>query len=157
MTDRIFLKLNNICQKATHCSLSNLIMGPLFLEENLPGHLNLSVLQNRIKLITVEIVQVNPDEFLTNVTFVQDSTPAYYYTLIRKWPNEKYSNRWIRKRVSVGWSARSPNMTIFLKTNYNKLVSNNLGRASLNLKTKRVLDTELRDLSKHSVTNVEPQ
>lgn len=43
--------------------------------------------------------------------FQQDGAPAHYSLEVRAWLDQKFANRWIGRRGSIEWPARSPDLT----------------------------------------------
>ncbi|KAG5899890.1 hypothetical protein JTB14_012353 [Gonioctena quinquepunctata] len=83
-----------------------------FLNANLTGELYLEMLQNDIEALILEILEDNPDEFDNlEITFQQDGAPAHYYGAVRRYLDEEYRGRWIGRRGSIEWPARSPDLT----------------------------------------------
>ncbi|KAG5889187.1 hypothetical protein JTB14_019204 [Gonioctena quinquepunctata] len=92
--------------------LGNHIGGPLFSNTNLTGEVYLELLQNAIEPLILEILEDNPDEFGNlEITFQQDGAPPHYYGAVRRYLDEEYRGRWIGRRGSTEWPARSPELT----------------------------------------------
>ncbi|KAG5889937.1 hypothetical protein JTB14_028946 [Gonioctena quinquepunctata] len=92
--------------------LGNHIVGPLFLNTNSTGEVYLELLQNAIESLILEILEDNPDEFGNlEITFQQDGAPPHYYGAVRRYLDEEYRGRWIGRRGSTEWPARSPDLT----------------------------------------------
>jgi hypothetical protein len=43
--------------------------------------------------------------------FMQDGAPAHYASDVRDWLDENFRTRWIGRRGSIDWPARSPDLT----------------------------------------------
>lgn len=97
--------------------LGDEIIGPIFIEENLTGHLYLELLENVINpLITQSLEnQTNEDGNVMleedNLHFQQDGAPPHYALPVRQWLDETFPGQWIGRRGAQEWPPRSPDLT----------------------------------------------
>lgn len=91
----------------------NTIVGPYFFDENLTGALYLNFLQN--KLIP-DLTRLFPDIQIANtldsrIWFQQDGAPPHFAVAVREFLHRTFPDRWIGRRGTVEWPARSPDLT----------------------------------------------
>lgn len=91
--------------------LGNHIIGPIFIDGNLTGQLYLNMLQNEITYLIDRVVEANPLYFDMPIIFQQDGATPHYFRQVREYLNEIYTDRWIGRRGSIEWPARSPDLT----------------------------------------------
>lgn len=87
--------------------LNNRIVGPFFLDETLNAQRYLHLLRDRIIPAIREIV----GELFENVWFQQDGAPPHFGRNVREYLDETFPHRWIGRRGSIEWPARSPDLT----------------------------------------------
>lgn len=83
------------------------MIGPFFIDGNLNGPKYLQLLQEEIVPSLQEIAGDEYDE----VWFQQDGAPAHFTRIVRDYLNEEFNNRWIGRRGTIEWPARSPDLT----------------------------------------------
>lgn len=83
------------------------IIGPFFINGNLNANTYHQLLLHEIIPALQQIV----GEDLDSVWFQQDGAPAHFGINVRTLLNEKFENRWIGRRGTVEWPARSPDLT----------------------------------------------
>jgi hypothetical protein len=93
-------KINVWCAMSSDC-----IIGPYFFEENVNGKNYLEMLQNFFW------PAIQNKRIASKIMFQQDGAPAHYANPVKKWLNERLPGRWIGRRGSIEWAARSPDMT----------------------------------------------
>lgn len=79
--------------------------------------------KNSFEALIPVIQEDNPDEFGNlEIRFQQEGTAAHCYGAVRIHVDEEYRGRWIERRGSMDWPARSSNLTtlIFLLWDYLK-------------------------------------
>ena len=82
------------------CSLhSGEILGPIFIDEIIDG------------LLKPVVIPFFECEIREDMVFQQDGAPAHYKNEVRHYLNENLPNRWIGRRESIEWPARSPDLT----------------------------------------------
>lgn len=91
----------------------NTIIGPYFFDENLTGALYLDFLQNTM---IPDLIQLFPDIQIPNnldrgIWFQQDGAPPHFAVTVREFLNRTFPQRWIGRRGTVEWPARSPDLT----------------------------------------------
>lgn len=97
--------------------LGNEIIGPIFIEGNLTAELYLNLLQNEIDPLITQSLQNQVDEegnrWLDerHLHFQQDGAPPHYALRVRQWLNERFRGKWIGRRGTLEWPARSPDLT----------------------------------------------
>lgn len=97
--------------------LGNEVIGPVFIEENLTGQLYLQCLEDVIDPLITQSVESQVDEDGNmllkeeKLHFQQDGAPPHYALPVREWLNARYSGKWIGRRGSIEWPARSPDLT----------------------------------------------
>lgn len=81
------------------------VIGPIFLDGTLTGAKYHTVLQEEI----VPLLEQRGD--FNSLWFQQDGAPPHYATVVRNYLNETFPGRWLGRRGSVDWPARSPDLT----------------------------------------------
>ncbi len=81
------------------------IVGPVFFQGNVTGAMYLETLQTAV----VPILQQRED--FHKLYFQQDGAPPHYATTVRNYLDETFEGRWIGRRGSIDWPARSPDLT----------------------------------------------
>lgn len=89
------------------------IIGPFFIPGNLDGDMYLRLLQEAIDPAITNIIENdNNNQYVEGeVMFQQDGAPPHYAIAVRNYLNENYPGRWIGRRGSVEWPARSPDLS----------------------------------------------
>lgn len=85
---------------------NNRVIGPFFIDGSLTGQKYLDLLQNDI----IPAIMINGQVPL-NVWFQQDGAPPHYDRNVRNFLNLTFTNRWIGRRGSIEWPARSPDLS----------------------------------------------
>lgn len=89
--------------------LGDRIVGPFFLEENLTGPLYLTLLEDAVLPKIVEIVEESDEDY--DPWFQQDGAPPHFAIAVRNYLDAQFPGRWIGRRGSIEWPARSPDLT----------------------------------------------
>lgn len=87
------------------------IIGPIFFDNNLTGDIYLDFLQNTL---VPELTRLFPSEngnFDERIYFQQDGAPPHYAANVREFLNNIFRNRWIGRRGTIEYPARSPDLT----------------------------------------------
>lgn len=89
------------------------IIGPFFIDGNLNGDNYLALLQNNVvpTLTNLYPDPANPQVPTNMIWFQQDGAPPHYQINVRQYLNRIFPNRWIGRRGSMEWPARSPDLT----------------------------------------------
>ena len=88
--------------------LGDKIVGPFFLDQNLDGPLYLTLLEDAIVPKIVEIIESGNEDF--DPWFQQDGAPPHFALAVRNFLNAEFPGRWIGRRGSIEWPARSPDL-----------------------------------------------
>ena len=80
------------------------IIGPSFIEGNLDG-------SKYLELILQEKIVPAIQEIAGDDSFQQDGAPTHFWTVVRNYLNVVFNNRWIGRRGTIEWLARSPGLT----------------------------------------------
>lgn len=83
------------------------IVGPFFIDGNLGGDSYLALLQTHI----IPTLQNILGENLVNIWFQQDGAPPHYKKIVRDYLDVMFPQRWIGRRGTIEWPARSPDLT----------------------------------------------
>ena len=86
---------------------NNRIVGPFFIDGNLNAENYEEMLRNQI---VPAIRRIAGDNFM-NTWFQQDGAPAHYARDVRNLLDAVFVNRWIGRRGTIEWPARSPDLT----------------------------------------------
>ena len=86
--------------------LGNHIIGPFFIDGNLTGQKYLDLLRQRI---IPEIRNLN--ENIDDIWYQHDGAPAHFSRGVIEFLNIRFPERWIGRRGTLEWPARSPDMT----------------------------------------------
>lgn len=81
------------------------LIGPFFFNETVNGNNYLQMLQESF-LPALQGFEAHEDMF-----FMQDGAPPHYATVVRDWLDLNFAGKWIGRRGSVEWPARSPDLT----------------------------------------------
>lgn len=94
--------------------VGNHIVGPFFIDGNLNGDKYLELLQNNVvpTLTNLYPDPANPQVPANNIWFQQDGAPPHYQINVRQYLNQIFPNRWIGRRGSIEWPARSPDLSL---------------------------------------------
>lgn len=87
------------------------IVGPFFMNENLTGTRYLNLLQNEIVPALTNLFPNENGELDRHIWFQQDGAPAHFELNVRQFLNDTFENRWIGRRGSIEWPARSPDLS----------------------------------------------
>ena len=94
-------KINVWCAMSSEC-----IIGPFFFEEStINGQNYLEMLKKFFYPIIAR------KRIVSRMYFQQDGAPAHFSSDVRAWLDEKFTGRWIGRRGSIEWAARSPDLT----------------------------------------------
>lgn len=85
---------------------NNRIVGPFFLEEILNGDRYLDLLNTQV----VPTLEEN-GQLPNNIWFQQDGAPPHYARIVRDCLDRTFHHRWIGRRGTIEWPARSPDLT----------------------------------------------
>ena len=80
------------------------ILGTIFIDEIIDG---LTYLENVFKPVVIPFFE---GEIHKDMVFQQDGAPAHYKNEVRHYLNENLPNRWIGRRESIEWPARSQDL-----------------------------------------------
>jgi len=81
------------------------IIGPFFFEGNVDGKSYHDMLKNKFWPSVKHFVHRR------GLWFMQDGAPAHWSTVVRKWLDANFPNRWIGRGGSIAWPPRSPDLT----------------------------------------------
>lgn len=84
---------------------NNRIVGPFFLQENLTGERYLQLLDTQV----IPALEVN-GQLPNNIWFQQDGAPPHYARIVRERLDRTFHHRWIGRRGTYEWPARSPDL-----------------------------------------------
>lgn len=87
--------------------ISNYLVGPFFLPDNLNGEEYDNFLRNDLPNLMEDL----PIGLRQNMYFQHDGCPAHYRGSVRAWLNDNYPNKWIGRGGPIPWPARSPDLT----------------------------------------------
>ena len=88
------------------CGISALgILGPFFFDQTVTGDVYLNLLQESVG---PRVEEIFGDE---EIYFQQDGAPPHYHRDVRAYLEATFPNRWIGRRGSVDFPARSPDLT----------------------------------------------
>jgi len=97
--------------------LGDEVIGPIFIEGHLNGETYLDLLQTHIAPLIDEAVQTQENEvgelnLDANLTYFQhDGAPSHYALAVREWLEYHFPEKWIGRRGTIEWPARSPDLT----------------------------------------------
>lgn len=80
------------------------IIGPFFIDGNLTSEKYLNLLREGI------VPAVAAERPISEVWFQQDGAPSHYGVSVRQYLDEIFQERWIGRRGSIEWPARSPDL-----------------------------------------------
>lgn len=86
--------------------INNNIVGPFVVDGNLTGEIYFNMLTNNILPAVRALLGAN----FNSVWFQQDGAPPHYYLRVRNLLDQVFPNRWIGRRGTVEWPARSPDL-----------------------------------------------
>lgn len=89
------------------------VVGPIFFEDNLNGDRYLQFLQDElIPNLAIQFPNdLNPLVPNADIWFQQDGAPPHYAQPVRNYLDQIFANRWIGRRGTIEWPARSPDLT----------------------------------------------
>ena len=89
------------------------IIGPYFINGNLNSTRYLVLLQESIVPDLIRLFPNNNDPNLIaeHIWFQQDGAPPHFGIAVRQFLNQTFPDRWIGRRGTIEWPARSPDMT----------------------------------------------
>jgi len=98
------------------------VIGPYFFDSTVTGQSYLAMLNDYFYPIYRELSGNDWIFFIQksilcdllddeSMFFMQDGAPAHYASDVRDWLDEKFRARWIGRRGSIDWPARSPDLT----------------------------------------------
>lgn len=89
------------------------IIGPFFINGNLTSGLYLQLLQNEIIPACATLYPHENNEHLPNdsIWFQQDGAPPHYGVNVRQYLDNVFPHRWIGRRGTIEWPARSPDLS----------------------------------------------
>jgi transposase len=83
------------------------IIGPFFFENTVTGQSYLNLLENDLDPVLDDAILGRR----RTMWFQQDGAPPHFSLVVREWLDNKFRNRWIGRRGTVEWPARSPDLT----------------------------------------------
>lgn len=89
------------------------VIGPYFIQGTLTSAQYLLLLQESIvpELRQIFPNNANPNLPAQHIWFQQDGAPPHFGREVREYLDETFPNRWIGRRGTIEWPARSPDMT----------------------------------------------
>lgn len=89
------------------------IIGPIFIDGNLTAEKYLNMLRNEVipALANLYPNAIDPSLPNGNVWFQQDGATPHYALMVRTYLDEIFPNKWIGRRGTIEWPARSPDLT----------------------------------------------
>lgn len=89
------------------------IVGPFFIEGNLNSARYLQLLQENVIPRIMELFPnpVNANAVNETIWFQQDGAPPHYGNAVRNYLNNIFPRKWIGRRGTVEWPARSPDLS----------------------------------------------
>lgn len=87
--------------------ISNHLVGPYFLPENLNGE----HYENFLKENFMELLHDLPLNLRRDMWFQHDGCPAHFRRSVRVWLDSNFNNKWIGRGGPVPWPARCPDLT----------------------------------------------
>lgn len=87
------------------------IIGPFFLNETLTADRYLQLLQTHIIPAITALFPGENGGIDNRIFFQQDGAPPHFAVHVREYLNNVFGNRWIGRRGSIEWPARSPDLT----------------------------------------------
>lgn len=93
--------------------VGNYVIGPFFINDNLNRDNYLVLLQNNVvpRLANLYPDPANPQVPANMIWFQQDGAPPHYSINVRQYLDLRFPDRWIGRRGSIEWPARSPDLT----------------------------------------------
>lgn len=87
--------------------IGNRVIGPIFFNGTLTGQMFYDLLDNNLN----ELLDDLPLLIRRNMWLQLDGAPAHFSGMVRGLLNERFQERWIGRGGSIGWPARSPDLT----------------------------------------------
>lgn len=89
------------------------ILGPIFFNNNLNGATYLSFLQEDLvpSLAALHPNELDADLPDERIWYQQDGAPPHYLVTVRQYLDGIFPNRWIGRRGTIEWPARSPDLS----------------------------------------------
>ena len=84
---------------------SSRIIGPFFIHDTMNAERYLCMLRNQVW------PAISTWENFDRMFFMQDGAPPHFARTVRSWLDEQLPGRWIGRRGSYDWPARSPDLT----------------------------------------------
>ena len=81
------------------------IVGPFILRDTMNAERYLTMLKDEIWPI------ISAWENIEDLIFMQDEAPPHFAIVVREWLNAQFPGRWMGRRGSYEWPARSPDLT----------------------------------------------
>lgn len=85
------------------------IVGPFFIDGNLDGPTYLQLLEDAVIPRVVHLIEEDEEDF--DPIFQQDGAPPHYALAVRAYLDYEFPERWIGRRGSIEWPARSPDLS----------------------------------------------
>lgn len=82
-------------------------VGPFFIEGNLDGQKYETILREEI----VPAIQALTNYQMDEIYFQQDGAAPHYNRSVRRYLDQVFRGKWIGRRGSIEWPARSPDLT----------------------------------------------
>ena len=82
-------------------------VGPFFIEGNLNGQKYETMLREEI----VPAIQALTNNQMDEIYFQQDGAAPHYSRSVRRYLDQLFRDRWIGRKGSIEWPARSPDLT----------------------------------------------
>lgn len=87
--------------------LNDVILGPIFFEENLTGELYLDLLKNKLPNLLEEL----PLTYIKDLFYQHNGNPVHCHKIVRKYMNKKYGERWIGKDGPIPWPPKTEDLS----------------------------------------------
>ena len=92
--------------------VNNMILGPVFFDNNVNGNIFLNFLQTEF----MDLIEELPLAIRHGLIFQLDGAPCHFSAQVREWLNVNFTNRWIGRATYndnqfTNWPARSPDLT----------------------------------------------
>lgn len=87
--------------------LNNTLIGPFFID----GNLNAEQYENMLRNQIVPAIIAKVGENFEHIWFQQDGAPPHYSRNVRRYLNTVFIERWIGRRGTIEWPARSPDLS----------------------------------------------
>lgn len=89
------------------------IVGPFFFDDTINGARYLHFLQHELMPVICHLFPnpLNPNLTDERLWFQQDGAPPHYAAIVRQYLDRIFPGRWIGRRGTIEWPARSPDLT----------------------------------------------